>query len=316
MVDSRVQVGYHGLEQVSILKHYSVMYELTSVKVYKVPMGIDLSGLDLSELWVTDEPGVRTDTRGRVTPGLIRLTRPPYDSQVFYLFHELCWDRLVDHYQYKELDLERLYSALQHMPLPDDCNNQPVGFELPTLEQLMYAPKPRPKEARRYHGSANPTDCFEQLSLELRKIISIQISTREVLDLRLASRAMTCIFASPFFWQTRFDINGERGHLSTIIEELTAEERQNLDWRLLYHCTCNLWCSADFFEANIEMWERLRWLRDMIMEEGGSRLISRIANIRRIMVEGLQKHEYRNRRHIAVSCNPGLCLGAARYNFP
>ncbi|KAL4944017.1 hypothetical protein BDV06DRAFT_120126 [Aspergillus oleicola] len=139
----------------------------------------------------------------------------------------------------------------------------------------MYVPKPRPKEVQQYCASTNPTDCFEQLSLELREMIAIPIPTREALDLRLESRAMACSFASPFFWQTGFDINGERGHLAVLIEELTAEERPKVDWRLLYHCTCNLWCSADSFEVNIEKWERLRWLRDMVVEEGGSRSISR-----------------------------------------
>ncbi|KAL4797449.1 hypothetical protein BDV19DRAFT_387256 [Aspergillus venezuelensis] len=231
--------------------------------------GVGLRRLQPNELWAPMDERVRTDTRGRVTPGLVHLARLPYSFEDIYLFHDRCWDRLASHYCLEELDYERLYAALQYMPLPDSCGHQPVDLEPPILEQLMYAPKPPPEKVGEYYTVGNPTDCFQRLPLELREMIAILLSTHEALDLRLASRAMIGIFASSFFWQTRFDINGERGHLAMVIEGLTVEERHELDWRLLYHYTCNLRCSADFFDANVEKWERLRWLRDTTA--GGSR---------------------------------------------
>jgi hypothetical protein len=131
----------------------------------------------------------------------------------------------------------------------------------------MVAPKPNPWLAVPPSPVVvNITDCFRRLPLELKEQIAAILSTKDVLNLRPASRAMGLLFESHLCWQTRFDINMERGFLVPLIKKLSVEERRNLDWRLLYHCTCNFRYSWTFRDTHIEMWERLRWLRDMTME--------------------------------------------------
>ncbi|PIG81020.1 hypothetical protein AARAC_006081 [Aspergillus arachidicola] len=73
---------------------------------------------------------------------------------------------------------------------------------------------------------------------------------------------MAVLFWSSTFWRTRFDINGERGFLLPIVREFTKPwRRREIDWRLLYHCTCKLSCS-EYFQLEIWVWAELRWLRD------------------------------------------------------
>lgn len=98
-------------------------------------------------------------------------------------------------------------------------------------------------------------------------MIAVLLPTRDALNLRLASRAMAWLFESTSFWRTRFDANNERGHIAMVVQDLPAEKRHKLDWRLLYHCTCNLWCSQDFYESNVQKWERIRWPRDMTVPD-------------------------------------------------
>jgi hypothetical protein len=54
------------------------------------------------------------------TTEVIRLTCPPphipFDD--FYIFHQVCWEQLSSHFDPEELDLDRLYAALQYMPVP------------------------------------------------------------------------------------------------------------------------------------------------------------------------------------------------------
>ncbi|KAL2798278.1 hypothetical protein BJX66DRAFT_296083 [Aspergillus keveii] len=203
------------------------------------------------------------------TTEVIRLTCPPphipFDD--FYIFHQVCWEQLSSHFHPEELDLDRLYAALQYMPVPKRTVPKRPRTVTPTLEQLMVAPKPRPWLALPPAPLVvNITDGFRRLPLELKEQLAAILSAKDVLNLRLASRAMGLLFESCLFWQTRFDIDIERGFLVPVLKNLSVEERRKLDWRLLYHCTCNFRCSWTFRDTHIEMWERLRWLRDMTME--------------------------------------------------
>ena len=137
-------------------------------------------------------------------------------------------------------------------------------FILPTLEQLMQPSKSFPEsiqgteKGQLYH---NPTDSFNALPLELRERIAMQLPTHDVLNLRCASRAMIPMFWNPHFWETRFAINEERGFVYPLVKDLSRDERNDIDWRLLYHCTCKIKCGSDF-DFHLRIWESLRWLRD------------------------------------------------------
>ncbi|KAF7122735.1 hypothetical protein CNMCM5793_000845 [Aspergillus hiratsukae] len=209
-----------------------------------------------------------------------------------YLFHENpCWDHLLEHFGPDKLDLASLFEALEGLHLPrdytfpsyaslpgriglcdwpgteDDKHEFPIlpgRFPLPSLEELMRFAKdpPNPLAIIARRPVNHPTDGFEQLSLETLVIISSMLPTKEALDLRHVTRAAMPLFASSKFWRTRFAINGERGFLLPIVRKFFPPEgNQEIDWRLLYHCTARLNCS-DWFEMEIRAWETLRWLRD------------------------------------------------------
>lgn len=145
------------------------------------------------------------------------------------------------------------------------CGGQGLDpFVLPTLEHLMQPSKSFPESLQEiekgqlYH---NPTDSFNALPLELREGIAMQLPTHDVLNLRCTSRAMVPMFWSSTFWASRFSINGERGFVYPLVKDLTRNARNNINWRLLYHCTCKIKCGSDF-DFHIRLWESLSWLRD------------------------------------------------------
>lgn len=117
------------------------------------------------------------------------------------------------------------------------------------------------------------TDRFGSLPLEIIEAIAIELPTRDALNSRYASRAMLPIFASKAFWRTRFEINGERGFLHLVVRNITkGKNGKEIDWRLLYHCTCKLKCGLEF-EFSIRVWESLRWLRDAILAKRSKRRV-------------------------------------------
>lgn len=136
-------------------------------------------------------------------------------------------------------------------------------FIVPTLEQLMQSPRVCPLPTRHLETlPRSPTDHFSALPVELLEAIAVDLPTSDVLRLRLTARAMAPIFTSKVFWKSRFSINGERGFLRPVIQqEIEGNGGKDVDWRLLYHCTCKLKCSLEF-DYQIRIWESLRWLRD------------------------------------------------------
>lgn len=219
--------------------------------------------------------------------GIIRI--PPKRVMDFFLFHELCWNGIMDHFDPRE-NLEEFYTALEHIPLPDGMllcynptylitlrtirsnNNEFPGpweglslkVRQPTLEQLTQSPKSFPKpDVKHQSASQNLPNCLDRIPLEVCEIIAADLSTRDVLNLRYVSRAMSLLFASPHFWRTRFDLNNERGFLFYRVKDFLLEGKE-LDWQLLYHCTNTIQCCHSF-KFVIRSWERIRWLRDVTL---------------------------------------------------
>ncbi|KAH8693828.1 hypothetical protein BGW36DRAFT_361664 [Talaromyces proteolyticus] len=208
--------------------------------------------------------------------------RPEFTCQIndFYMFHDRCWNRLMEHFCPGEFDPVSLHQALKYFPRPPvpwpfylSEPRQTVGrrkygvFALPTIEQLMQPTKATPEPADWVaEGLAatyrNKTDLFSRLPIEICEIIAVHLPTRDFLSLRRVSRAMALIFTSMHFWRSRFFINEERGYLHPLIQKWTSEKgNSTIDWRLLYHCTSTLKCPIDFYFP-IRVWESLRWLRD------------------------------------------------------
>ncbi|PYI01171.1 hypothetical protein BO78DRAFT_436492 [Aspergillus sclerotiicarbonarius CBS 121057] len=215
---------------------------------------------------------------------------PSHKKTDLYLFHAICWDRLQGHFNPGEVPLVCLYEALECLPFPVGgrlwsarelprrpgclpwCHPQDQDrivrngrFGLPSLSELMRFAKnsPTPLATTTTRLLRSPqTDPLHRLPLEIIESIGSLLSTQDALHLRQASRAATPLFSSPTFWRSRFAINSERGFLLPVIQQYTnPQHRQDIDWRLLYHCTRHL-NSSGWFQFEIHIWESLRWLRD------------------------------------------------------
>ncbi|RAL16192.1 F-box domain protein [Aspergillus homomorphus CBS 101889] len=206
---------------------------------------------------------------------------PAHRQTDVYLFHEVCWHHLVEHFSPHEMRLDCLFQALERMPLLWNEYNYtlpPVDFAqvtrdgrlcLPSVDELMRFARPPPVSSHRTIQRLLSTppqtkDALRRLPFELIETIAALLPTRDVLNLRHASRGVTPIFASTPFWKTRFYLNGERGFLLPVVRGQLgggSSRRRDIDWRLLYHSTCQLNCSG-WFRLELRKWEALRWLRD------------------------------------------------------
>ncbi|PYI28882.1 hypothetical protein BP00DRAFT_497058 [Aspergillus indologenus CBS 114.80] len=222
---------------------------------------------------------------------------PAHRQTDVYLIHDLCWHRLLGHFGPGELHLGSLFEALELLPYTPGYShrtlrsNSPLflrttfehqdirregRFALPVLEELMRLGRDPPPSApsttrrrRTSHRRRPGRDGFQRLPLEIIEDIAILLPTRDVLYLRCASRGFVAIFSSRTFWKTRFEINSERGFLLPVLRNYFErrggrQAEREMDWRLLYHCTCKLSCSWGF-RLEIGTWAVLRWIRDTAM---------------------------------------------------
>ncbi|PWY91973.1 hypothetical protein BO94DRAFT_617728 [Aspergillus sclerotioniger CBS 115572] len=233
----------------------------------------DLVGVSEIGLWSSHVPlkvpadqDAEWDTMGEDYVILSDLSCWPRD---LFLFHELCWRRLVKHIATDDIDCSDLYIVLKRLPSPSKPG--PSGYfgsdferyETPPLRYLLQSERDRPRCAAELQTTltrnCNPTDGFRRLPLEIIEALGALLSTRDVLNSRLASRAMGLLFHSPTFWKTWFEINGERGFLNYLIKR-----GRKIDWRLLFHSTCTMRCGRSF-ELTIRAWESNRWVRDALL---------------------------------------------------
>ncbi|KAH8693827.1 hypothetical protein BGW36DRAFT_361663 [Talaromyces proteolyticus] len=200
----------------------------------------------------------------------------PRQVDGLYLFHDQCWGRIMDHFCPREFDLASFYQALLPVAAQsgqifwrpgDDYQRQykeeiwHPNFVPFTTEQLINPAKEMPKFTDTVGRLANKTDIFRALPVELCEMVAVHLPTRDYFVLRSVSRAMVPIFSSTNFWRSRFLINEERGYLHYMIQRLANYERNQIDWRLLYHCTCK-WKYSQQLDFLIKIWQSLRWLRD------------------------------------------------------
>ncbi|PYH91067.1 hypothetical protein BO71DRAFT_460902, partial [Aspergillus ellipticus CBS 707.79] len=221
---------------------------------------------------VPTNPGAKWDTMGE---DYIRLQRWPCWPRYMFELHEICWQRLMAHFDPEGVSPCDLYDALMKLPFPTNPSiyfgQDAPPYETTPLEQLLQSerqqPGCNPELQRMIARNCNVTDCFRCLPLEIIEAVGALLPTPDVLNTRLASRAWSVLFHNPTFWRTRFEINGERGFL----DYLLMEDRR-IDWRLLYHSTCRLRCGRSF-DLTIRLWETRRWVRDAILSKPESPLM-------------------------------------------
>ncbi|GAT22269.1 hypothetical protein RIB2604_01503020 [Aspergillus luchuensis] len=244
--------------------------------LYQAAGSIKLSGIGYRKnsdpLKVPIDPDKRWDTTGS---DFCTVSDLPCWPRNIYFFHEICWQRLAQHFAGDNVDYSALYDVLKRLPFPAGYGASSYirymdgiePYQAPLLIHLLQSKREQPECAAEIQNklkrSCNATDCFRRLPVELIELLGDYLSTRDYLNSRLASRTMGMLFHQQKFWKTRFDINGERGFLSYLVKE---HQNRDVDWRLLYHSTCTLRCSR-LFDITIRLWETNRWIREAVIHK-------------------------------------------------
>lgn len=260
-------------------------YYIICDTVWETTGELELSGVGLRSVQdqfnsfrVPQDRRKRWDTVG---DDYITLSLPWRCTDNLVFFHELCWERLEDHFNPGEIklgtlrwillcSLRRCRDSLRYVSGGvRDLPTEPPFYQ-PSLEQLLRRgvriPDRTPEVAAQFAHGRNATDPFTVLPLEIKEIVAEQLSTRDILALRAVSRAMEGIFFSSRFWRTRFEINGERGFLYRAVRGASRGTGDSIDWQHLYHSTSTLpW--NDEFDRMLEMWENFRWIRDTCLSQ-------------------------------------------------
>lgn len=227
-------------------------------------------------------------------PPISARTREPW-----WLAHDLCWQRLMDHFdQVPSLDRFKegllnasvislasgMSSSERSPPARTDgsfsVQDSPCNFlteKGPSLETFKRSLrlgkaqaallKCRRRSVNLMNGSLSVFDPFRLLPLELRLNIAQYLPTVDFLSLRLSSRAMTPLFESQQFWRTRFCVHGERGFLSFL------KKTNCKDWRTMYRTTNRVRAENYAMSCIMDRWHESEMIRDMCLITGAPGLI-------------------------------------------
>ena len=115
-----------------------LLFNNTLHLVYPTSVGVKLTGLGSwaqdCPVRLPDDQAMRWDTMGHNHISLVEPLRRLFES---FLFHDRCWTGFGSHFVPKELDLDRLYAALEYFPLPKGLQSHtPDVSTLPILKSL------------------------------------------------------------------------------------------------------------------------------------------------------------------------------------
>ena len=147
-------------------------------------------------------------------------------------------------------------------------NNSRDPYHVPKIQEILNSPStfpPRVRKKSRNHQACNE-DCFLRLPAEMIEGIAAFLSTKEVLNLRHASRAFTPLFYSQGFWSSRFKVHGDKGFLFEVWKD---ENRKVRDWRALYRYTNKKHLSAEVINRR-RVWSSCRFLMELTLLEWSS----------------------------------------------
>ncbi|KAI1638505.1 hypothetical protein F4809DRAFT_600265 [Biscogniauxia mediterranea] len=224
------------------------------------------------------------------------MSQPPIDGRHGYIFHDACWCLLQKVSLGKAVSRERLFNVLKSLPIPlgastvswghDYGGPMPIDrihhfpwedrfnirelierdpawdanpYDIPEIEQLITAVPQSPPgmDAPVTRTLRMETDPFSGLSQELCAAIAIALPTRDVLNLRLASKAFWPIFYSQQFWASRFEHMSERAWFFE-----TQDGRRVQDWRWLYRQTSDL-NNSPALRNRSRIWKLLQKVLDL-----------------------------------------------------
>ncbi|KAJ5614721.1 hypothetical protein N7528_008375 [Penicillium herquei] len=181
-----------------------------------------------------------------------------YERQL--MMHRPCWEALMHHFRHEthtvSIDLLLLASLLQ-IPTGKrgsrELARELMGIDAHTPDFSSidsrierYFPQGALRDAMNAFPRTDPildtqavqgrlvsnTDCFSRLPPELRQMVACHLPTRDMLHLRLASRAMAPVFHERTFWKSRFKLHEERGYMNCF-----ARNDFPHSWMMVYHCS-------------------------------------------------------------------------------
>ncbi|OKL56123.1 hypothetical protein UA08_08708 [Talaromyces atroroseus] len=216
---------------------------------------------------------MRWDDHGYTEPSSYEIPvmkQRPEDNRHGYVVHDACWRLLQKASEPHDIPLVRLYKICSSLPFPiqgigvswghnyggvsiiDNQNFYPWEdrlieqfsrsetyqhatfnpYDIPELPDLL-SMLPRKNHDYRGNLGANSNNCFSVLPWEIREAIAIYLSTNDVANLLMSSKAFLPFLTSQTFWSSRFQIGGERES----VFETRVRQQQPKDWISLYQMT-------------------------------------------------------------------------------
>lgn len=158
------------------------------------------------------------------------------------------WTDIFSAHRTREDETEPRESAVDRDSIYD---NPYTGFD---IKSLFSGDFHLPEPAKQLRES---TDCFSRLPWEVCEMIAVKLSTQDALKLRLVSGTFFPLFNSVTFWLSRFDADGERGHL---FEVLRGRDAYHLDELLRVYCLSNDCAALDGMRNRKRVWKLARWI--------------------------------------------------------
>jgi len=162
-------------------------------------------------------------------------------------------------------------------------------YNIPELHEMLSISL---KEDRNSNLCTNSNNCFSVLPWEIREAIAIYLSTRDVTNLLISSKAFLPLLTSQTFWKSRFYTGSDR---DLIFE---TRSKQPKDWIYLYQMTNNVQ-SPPGLKNRKRIWSLAQALVDLLV---------RVERERQRELEGLLEHravsDFAHRNRIQVCCVP------------
>ena len=188
-----------------------------------------------------------------------------------FILHNACWNILRAYFSGCPILPDVLVDSLRLCPkemttklMREFHFNTPKDPSQPLVVHDLLRPTkglPTPSKSVVQQRMKPHFDTFMILPLDLREDIAVYLRTVDLCRLRLISRSMDPVFFSQRFWETRFEIDGDRGFLASI-EDTRNVRLGKRNWQFLYHCT-NSFNIAKRLRYRKLIWERCRWVRDI-----------------------------------------------------
>ena len=221
-------------------------------------------------IWIAPPlPHMRWDDHGYTKPvrdEIPVMKQLPENNRHGYIVHDACWCLLQKVVEPDDIPLERLHRICGSLPFPiqgigvswghdyrglniiDNQNYYPWEdrlveqyrkseayhyarynpYDVPELHELLSISS---REDRNSDLCTNSNNCFSVLPWEIRETIAIYLSTRDVTNLFMSSKAFLPLLTSQTFWSSRFQTGSDRDFV------FETRAKRPKDWIYLYQMT-------------------------------------------------------------------------------